>query len=76
MRVHGSESVAHSGDTHYRSGDLEEVEHNPIFTNDAQYDQMTLQSYENDGYAKSKAIQQSVDLTGFFPSRIGGFKFT
>jgi len=62
--------------THYRSGNLEVEEYNPIFMNDAMYDQMTLQSYENDGYAKLKAIQQSVDPAGFFPTRTGGFKFT
>ncbi|KAF8860556.1 FAD-binding domain-containing protein [Acephala macrosclerotiorum] len=62
--------------THYRSGDLEIEEYNPIFMNDAMYDQMTLQSYENDGYAKLKAIQKDVDPNGFFPTRTGGFKFT
>jgi len=62
--------------TNYRSGDVEVEEYNPIFMNDAQYDQMPLQSYENDGYAKLKAIQQSVDPAGFFPSRTGGFKFS
>ncbi|KUJ08661.1 FAD-binding domain-containing protein [Mollisia scopiformis] len=62
--------------THFEAGNLEEEEYNPIFMNDAMYDQMPLQSYENDGYIKLKAIQQSVDPTGFFPSRTGGFKFT
>ena len=62
--------------THYQSGDLEEVEYSPIFYNDAMADQLSLQSYENDGYDKLKAIQKSVDPDGFFPSRTGGFKFT
>lgn len=62
--------------THHGSGDPGCEELNPIFMNDAMYDQMTLQSYENNGYAKLKAIQQLVDPTGFFPSLTGGFKFT
>lgn len=62
--------------THYQSGDLDVEEYNPIFLNDAMYDQLTLQSYEQNGYAKLKAIQKAVDPNGFFPSRTGGFKFT
>lgn len=62
--------------SHYQSGNLEEAEYDPIFLNDAMYDQMPLQSYENDGYDKLKAIQENVDPEGFFPSRTGGFKFT
>lgn len=62
--------------THHHSGSVEVEEFTPIFMNDAMYDQMPLQSYENDGYAKLKAIQENVDPTGFFPSRTGGFKFT
>jgi hypothetical protein len=53
-----------------------EVEYTPIFMNDAMYDQLPLQSYENNGYERLKAIQKSVDPQGFFPSRTGGFKFT
>jgi hypothetical protein len=53
-----------------------EVEYTPIFMNDAMYDQLPLQSYENNGYARLKAVQKSVDPKGFFPSRAGGFKFT
>ncbi|KAF4625739.1 hypothetical protein G7Y89_g12424 [Cudoniella acicularis] len=62
--------------THYGSGDLEVEEYNPIFMNDAMYDQKPLQSYENNGFAKLKAIQQSVDPSGLFPNRTGGFKFS
>jgi hypothetical protein len=53
-----------------------EVEYTPIFMNDAMYDQLPLQSYENNGYARLKAVQKSVDPEGFCPSRTGGFKFT
>lgn len=60
--------------THYQAGNLEDAEYTPIFMNDAMYDQLSLQSYENGGFAKLKAIQKSVDPEGFFPSRTGGFK--
>lgn len=62
--------------SNYKSGDLDEAEYKPIFYNDAMYDQLPLQSYQNDGYSRLKSIQKSVDPEGFFPSRTGGFKFT
>jgi hypothetical protein len=62
--------------SHYQSGDLEEAEYDPIFLNDAMYDQLPLQSYENNAYARLKSIQKGVDPDGFFATRTGGFKFT
>jgi hypothetical protein len=66
--------------THYggpKAGEtLEKEEYRPIFMNDAMYDQLPAESYENNGYKKLKAIQKEVDPDGFFPSRTGGFKYT
>jgi hypothetical protein len=61
--------------TNYRAGDVAVEEYNPIFLNDAMYDQKPLQSYGHDTYDKLKSIQQKYDPAGFFPSRTGGFKF-
>ena len=53
---------------------LENAEYTAIFMNDAMYDQLPLQSYDNNGYARLTAIQRAVDPDGFFPTRTGGFK--
>ncbi|KIN06284.1 hypothetical protein OIDMADRAFT_155290 [Oidiodendron maius Zn] len=53
---------------------LENAEYTAIFMNDAMYDQLPLQSYDNNGYARLTAIQRAVDPDGFFSTRTGGFK--
>lgn len=54
---------------------LENGEYTAIFLNDAMYDQLPLQSYENNAYARLSSIQKAVDPNGFFATRTGGFKF-
>jgi hypothetical protein len=62
--------------SHYRSGNLAEVQYNPVFLNDAMYDQKPLQSYGQETYEQLKGIQEAYDPAGLFPTRTGGFKFT
>jgi hypothetical protein len=62
--------------SHYQTGDVEEVSYNPIFLNDAMYDQKPLESYGQATYDRLKRIQQAYDPSGLFPSRTSGFKFT
>lgn len=53
---------------------LENDEYTAIFLNDAMYDQLPLQSYDNNGYARLTTIQKAIDPDGFFATRTGGFK--
>ena len=62
--------------TRYREGNLAYEEYNPIYSNDAMYDQTPYETYGDDSYAKLKAIQKKYDPHGFFPGRTGGFKYT
>lgn len=55
---------------------LNDAGYTPIFMNDAMYDQLPAQSYEDGNYQRLKTIQKAVDPTGFFPGRTGGFKYT
>lgn len=61
--------------THYQSGDVDFVSHNPMFMNDGQIGQNILQSYGADTYARMKQIQRQRDPKGFFSVRQGGFTF-
>jgi hypothetical protein len=61
--------------SNYESGDVDEVSYNPIFLNDAMYDQKPLESYGQATYDRLKGIQKAYDPSGLFPSRTGGFKF-
>ncbi|UJO21579.1 uncharacterized protein CLAFUR5_09318 [Fulvia fulva] len=60
--------------TNYQSGDLSFTNFNPMFMNDAMYNQQPLQSYGQGTYQRLKQIQQQRDPKGLF-SRTGGFKF-
>lgn len=62
--------------TRYVEGNLTYEEYNPLFLNDAMYDQKPAQSYGNNSYERLRAIQKNVDPNGFFPTRTGGFKYT
>lgn len=62
--------------SHYKAGDLMTEEYNPIFYNDAESDQDVLRSYGNTTYQRLKSIQRSVDPSGLFSTRTGGFKYT
>ena len=62
--------------TNYQSGDVMTEEYNPLYLNDAMYDQKPLQSYGQRNFDQLKSIQQKYDPSGFFPGRTGGFKYT
>lgn len=62
--------------TRYVEGNLTYEEYNPLFLNDAMYDQQPAQSYGGNSYERLRAIQKQVDPNGFFPTRTGGFKYT
>lgn len=49
--------------------------YNPIFMNDATYDQDVLGSYGAESYNKLKAVHEAYDPTGFFSLRQNGWKF-
>jgi hypothetical protein len=61
--------------TRYVQGSLDYVKYNPIFANDAMYDQKPYQTYGDNAYTRLKAIQRRVDPDGFFNMRTGGFKY-
>lgn len=67
---------SNSKPTHYQSGDTSFTNFNPMFMNDAMYNQDPLRSYGGATYNKLKAIQQKRDPNGFFSKRTGGFKYT
>ena len=62
--------------THWKSGDVDVTNYNPLFLNDAMYDQKPVQSYGNKTFQKLKEIQQERDPKGLFSKRTGGFKYT
>jgi hypothetical protein len=62
--------------SHYQAGDLAVKEYNPIFYNDAMFDQKPLQSLGNSTYERLQNYQKAVDPSGFFSTRTGGFKYT
>ncbi|KJX98909.1 FAD-binding domain-containing protein [Zymoseptoria brevis] len=62
--------------TNYKSGDLDTISYNPIFMNDAMYNQDPLRSYGAATYDRLKQIQRERDPNGLFSKRAGGFKFT
>ena len=53
---------------------LEYQEYDPIFLNDAMYDQKPLQSYPVDNYARLLEAKARYDPHGFFTNRTGGYK--
>ena len=59
--------------TRYVSGNLAYGKYNPLYSNDAQFDQRPYQTYGGNSYARLKAIQKNVDPLGFFPKRTGMF---
>jgi hypothetical protein len=61
--------------TRYVSGGLAYAEYNPLYSNDAMFDQRPYQTHGGNFYARLKAIQKKVDPNGFFPKRTGGFKY-
>jgi hypothetical protein len=68
----GIQSTNYKGPTD--TAGLEEAQYTPIYLNDAMYDQLPLQSYENNAYTRLASIQKAVDPNGFFAGRAGGFK--
>lgn len=61
--------------TNYVAGDTTFTNFNPLFLNDAMYNQLPLQSYGSETYQQLAALQKEVDPNGFFSKRTGGFKF-
>jgi hypothetical protein len=61
--------------THYESGDVDFTNWNPLFLNDAMYNQDAVQSYGDDTFAKLSQIQKSRDPAGFFSKRTGGPRY-
>jgi hypothetical protein len=61
--------------TRYVEGNLTYEEYNPLFLNDAMYDQQPAKSYGGNSYERLTAIQKEVDPNGFFSTRTGGFKY-
>ncbi|KKY25475.1 putative fad dependent [Phaeomoniella chlamydospora] len=83
---YGRRTYAGVAPTHYGgvTADSEDVEGdsgltyqdwNPIFMNDAMYDQTPLQTYPLDEYEKLVSAKTKYDPNGFFTNRTGGFKF-
>lgn len=61
--------------THYQSGGLE-TGYNPLFMNDAMFNQDPLKSYGSATYSRLQQIQRRRDPKGFLSKRQGGFKLT
>jgi hypothetical protein len=61
--------------TNYKSGNLSFTNFNPIFMNDAMYNQDPLQSYGEETYNRLAQIQKQVDPLGLFSKRTKGWKF-
>ncbi|RMZ81649.1 hypothetical protein DV737_g2424, partial [Chaetothyriales sp. CBS 132003] len=55
--------------TNYRSGDVETTSYNPVFMNDAMYNQDPLGSYGQETYDRLASIQKQRDPDGFFSQR-------
>ncbi|PHH66888.1 hypothetical protein CDD81_5240 [Ophiocordyceps australis] len=62
--------------TNYMSGSLEYVSYNPIFMNDAMYDQDPLVSYGRENYRRLRAIKIKYDNADFFGRQQLGFRFS
>jgi hypothetical protein len=61
--------------SNYKSGNLSFTNFNPVFMNDAMYDQDPLRSYGEETYQRLAQIQKQVDSQGLFSKRTKGFKF-
>lgn len=60
--------------TNYKSGDLQEASYQPLFMNDAMYNQDVFASYGSANHDRLVQIQRERDPKGFFAKRTGGFK--
>lgn len=61
--------------TNYESGNLSFTNFNPVFMNDAMYNQDPLRSYGDEIYQRLAQIQKQVDPQGLFSKRTKGFQF-
>lgn len=61
--------------TNWKSGDTSRTNTNPLFVNDAMYNQDPRRFYGEGVYEKLKDIQRERDPEGLFHKRTGGFKF-
>lgn len=61
--------------TNWRSGDTRRTNFNPLFVNDAMFNQDQKRFYGEGTYKKLRDIQRKSDPEGLFRKRTGGFKF-
>lgn len=61
--------------TNWKSGDTSRTNFNPLFMNDAMYNQDPSRFYGEGTYEKLSGIQKERDPKGLFRERTGGFKF-
>lgn len=61
--------------TNWKSGDIERTNFNPLFMNDAMYNQDERRFYGPGTYEKLRETQRKRDPEGMFRERTGGFKF-
>lgn len=62
--------------TRYEEENLNYEKYDPIYSNDATFDQVPYQTYPWNNYARLNAIQRKYDPSGFFATRTDGFKYT
>ena len=60
--------------TNYKAGDLKAASYQPLFMNDAMFNQDVFASYGSANHDKLVQIQRERDPKGFFAKRTGGFK--
>ena len=61
--------------TNWQEGDTKVTNVNPLFVNDAMYNQDNARFYGEGMYEKLRDIQKKGDPNGLFSKRTGGFKF-
>ncbi|TQS33765.1 hypothetical protein Golomagni_05878, partial [Golovinomyces magnicellulatus] len=76
--LHDMHAEKYSGikPTKYQEGDLEFISYNPVFMNDAMFNQDVLHSYGPDNYDRLEKIQRQYDPAAFLSGdRQSGWKF-
>ncbi|KAF2174162.1 hypothetical protein M409DRAFT_16430 [Zasmidium cellare ATCC 36951] len=70
------QKYGNSRPTHWSSGYVGTTNFNPLFMNDAMYNQDPVRSYGEETYERLRGIQRQRDPSGLFSGRTGGWKFT
>lgn len=73
---YAQQKYSNSKPTHWTGGDVSTTNFNPMFMNDAMYNQDPVRSYGEETYQKLLRIQRQRDPKGLFAKRTGGFKLT